>query len=575
MFDQFSSSLQENSLETDALNFALNQTQSKLQTFFATSTASEELNQVFDITDQNASNLLITNGKNGIFDIPQLQILPDVMMNGAQAAFSVAKDTIYLAESLVESNILEIEKAIIEEMGHKFDTLLNPTSDTPGDEGEKFKNTVLNLPGSEAESWRIETENDFGTIIVNGEIIEVEQSYTSLVSSAPGFTKNKGGWTNNTLYPRVSGDVNGDGRDDIVGFASNKVYVALSNGNGTFGTPIASLPSSTNGFTTNVGGWTDNNNYPRVLGDVNGDNKDDIVGFGASRVFVSLSNGNGTFTTPVAYNVALTKNNGGWTDNNTYPRMLGDVNGDGRDDIVGFGANRVFVSLSNSNGSFGTPIASLPSSTNGFTTSVGGWTNNNTYPRMLGDVNGDGRDDIVGFGASRVFVSLSNGNGTFSSPIGSTPSASNGFTTNVGGWTDNNNYPRMLADVNGDNKDDIVGFGASSAFVSLSNGNGSFAAPVAYNIALTKNNGGWSDNNNYPRIVGDVNGDNKGDLIGFGASDVFTSLSGTNTVTKPTVSLTTTDSSAAETTSGQTANPGQFTVTRTGVIPNPVIKRYE
>jgi murein DD-endopeptidase MepM/ murein hydrolase activator NlpD len=578
MFDQFSSSLQENSLETDALNFALNQAQSKLQTFFATSTASEELNQVFDITDQNASNLLITNGKNAIFDIPQLQILPDTMMNGAQAAFSVAKDTIYLAESLLESNTLDIEKAIIEEMGHKFDTLLNPNSDTPGDEGEKFKNTIFSLPVSDAESWRIQTENDFGTIIINSEVIEVEQSYTSLVRSSPGFTKNLGGWTDNTIYPRVSGDVNGDGKDDIVGFGASQVAVSLSNGDGTFRTPITSTPSPTNGFTTNVGGWTNNNLYPRMLGDVNGDGRDDIVGFGISQVSVSLSNGSGSFSTPInstpSSTNGFTTGVGGWTDNNTYPRMLGDVNGDGRDDIVGFGANRVFVSLSNGNGTFGVPIASLPSSTNGFTTGVGGWTNNNTYPRMLGDVNGDGRDDIVGFGTNHVFVSLSNGNGTFGVPIASLPSSTNGFTTGVGGWTDNNNYPRVLADVNGDNRDDIVGFGGSSVFVSLSNGNGTFAAPASYNIALTKNNGSWTDNNNYPRIVGDVNGDRKDDLIGFGASDVFTSLSGTNTVTKPTVSLTTTDSSAAETTSGQTANPGQFTVTRTGVTTNPLLVYY-
>jgi murein DD-endopeptidase MepM/ murein hydrolase activator NlpD len=147
----------------------------------------------------------------------------------------------------------------------------------------------------------------------------------------------------------------------------------------------------------------------------------------------------------------------------------------------------------------------------------------------LGDVNGDGKDDIVGFGATNVFVSLSNGNGTFGVPIASNP----GFTKNVGGWSDNNNYPRLLADVNGDNRDDIVGFGATNVFVSLSNGNGTFGAPVAYSPGLTKNIGGWTDNNNYPRVVGDVNKDGKDDLIGFGASDVFVSLSGSNVTPPP------------------------------------------
>ncbi|MDF5735503.1 MULTISPECIES: hypothetical protein [unclassified Nostoc] len=42
----------------------------------------------------------------------------------------------------------------------------------------------------------------------------------------------------------------------------------------------------------------------------------------------------------------------------------------------------------------------------GFTVVDGGWTSFNQYPRQLGDINGDGRNDIVGFGNSDVYVSL-------------------------------------------------------------------------------------------------------------------------------------------------------------------------
>jgi hypothetical protein len=183
---------------------------------------------------------------------------------------------------------------------------------------------------------------------------------------------------------------------------------------------------------------------------------------------------------------------------------------------VGFGETSVYVSFGNTNGTFGDPIASSP----GFTNSGGGWTNNNNYPRVVGDVNGDGRADIVGFGETSVYVSFGNTNGTFGDPIASSP----GFTNSGGGWTDNNNFPRLLADVNGDYRADIIGFGSANVFVSLSNGNGTFGTPTAYSASLTKEVGGWTNNNNYPRVAGDVNNDGKADLIGFGESDVFVSL---------------------------------------------------
>jgi hypothetical protein len=49
--------------------------------------------------------------------------------------------------------------------------------------------------------------------------------------------------------------------------------------------------------------------------------------------------------------------------------------------------------------------------------SAGGWGDQATYPVALGDVNGDGMDDIVGFGSAGVYVSLATGGGNFAEPI--------------------------------------------------------------------------------------------------------------------------------------------------------------
>ncbi len=43
----------------------------------------------------------------------------------------------------------------------------------------------------------------------------------------------------------------------------------------------------------------------------------------------------------------------------------------------------------------------------------GSWTSQTTFPRELADVNGDHKVDIVGFGNDGVYIALGNGDGTF------------------------------------------------------------------------------------------------------------------------------------------------------------------
>jgi hypothetical protein len=137
-------------------------------------------------------------------------------------------------------------------------------------------------------------------------------------------------------FPAV-GDVNGDGRDDIVTFtrgSTGDVYVALSNGSG-FGAGAK---------------WHDwfapGTEQPRV-GDVDGDGKADIVTFtndSQGDVYVALSSG--------------TSFGGGakWHDwfapTGEFP-YLGDFDGDGKGDVVAFtrsASGDVFVALSTGSG---------------------------------------------------------------------------------------------------------------------------------------------------------------------------------------------------------------------------------
>ena len=69
---------------------------------------------------------------------------------------------------------------------------------------------------------------------------------------------------------------------------------------------------------------------------MNGDGMDDIVGFARFGVFVSLATGNGHFAPPTFELAAFAPGAGGWISDDLFTRELADVNGDGRRRFVGF-----------------------------------------------------------------------------------------------------------------------------------------------------------------------------------------------------------------------------------------------
>jgi hypothetical protein len=154
------------------------------------------------------------------------------------------------------------------------------------------------------------------------------------------------------------------------------------------------------------GGWNSDDKFPRELADVNGDHMADIVGFGSRGVYVALASGGGAFGTPLLKTSAFGEE-GGWISQDRFPRHLADVNGDGKIDIVGFGDAGVAVAFGNGDASFQPAVADLRGF--GAGSSAGGWSSNDAFPRVLADVNGDGASDIIGFGNAGVYEALSNG----------------------------------------------------------------------------------------------------------------------------------------------------------------------
>ncbi len=320
-------------------------------------------------------------------------------------------------------------------------------------------------------------------------------------------------------HPRFLEDVNGDGKKDIVAFGNDGVYVSLSTGSG-FGPPIRWVA----GYSHNNGDWRADRHI-RLLADVNGDGKKDVVGFGDIGVYVSLSVNtypNPKFTEPslwvigYGYNFIYTKFSTTALRVDKHPRLLADVNGDGKEDVVAFAKDGTYVSLSTGS-SFGSPSR--------WTTGYGydsGW-RVDKHPRFLADVNGDGKQDVVGFGENGTYVSISNGS-SFSTPTRLT--SSYGYNS---GWRVDK-HPRFLADVNGDGKQDIVGFSNIGTYVSLST-YGGFTPSSRWTVGYGYNSGWWV--HRHPRFLADVNGDGKQDIVGFGNSGTYVSLSTGSSFTDP------------------------------------------
>ena len=272
------------------------------------------------------------------------------------------------------------------------------------------------------------------------------------VAKSTSFTVFQG-WDNYEKNPRHVADVNGDDRADIISFGDNVVVVALGQENGTFDSNISAISNFTPGQ-----GWANLNQYPRQVADVNGDGCADIIGFGGNKVFVALEQENGTFNSfKVAKSTSFTMAQG-WDNYEKNPRQVADVNSDGRADIIGFGDNNVAVALGQTNGTFGGNINAITN----FTPGAGGWSNFESRPRQVADVNADGRADIVGFGINKIVVALGQTDGTFD-VINYNTFGSDLF--NLGDWNSFNQNPRHIADVTGDGKADVIAFGANTVYV--------------------------------------------------------------------------------------------------------------
>ncbi|VAW90812.1 hypothetical protein MNBD_GAMMA22-282 [hydrothermal vent metagenome] len=316
-----------------------------------------------------------------------------------------------------------------------------------------------------------------------------------------------------SLHLHQLADVTGDGNPDIVAFTDDGVKVAVNDGTGNFAAASLWIDDYGANQTWRIG------KHPRLLADFNNDKKMDIVAFRSTGVEIAFSTGI-SFLKPTEivlaeYGFAAVA--GSWTIN--HPRVMAYVNDDNYPDIVGFGTGGTVTYLNDQNGRF------VP--TRWYVPNFG---TDNAYRidrhlRLLVDVNNDKKDDIMAFANGAVVISQAkqdNFDSTFYV-------ASNQFSYNAG-WRIQND-PRFLSDINGDGLPDIIGFGPQNGpgtdggvLYSLNTGNNGIYAPMKKWLDEFSFLKGWTVNDN-PRLMADVNGDGTDDIIGFDDSEVVVEFS--------------------------------------------------
>ncbi len=122
---------------------------------------------------------------------PQIEILDSSILGNASGAYGTSTNKIYLAANFLDTATeTDIIAVLLEEYGHFIDAHINQT-DSAGDEGDIFSNLVRGNSLSAGTLQALKGENDWATITVGGQSIEIEQA--TMFLSDLNFTASAGG----------------------------------------------------------------------------------------------------------------------------------------------------------------------------------------------------------------------------------------------------------------------------------------------------------------------------------------------------------------------------------------------
>jgi hypothetical protein len=311
------------------------------------------------------------------------------------------------------------------------------------DGGPRTHTVVANEPSTHTATFALDTTGPEDLVV-----LDQSSGDTRLTSLSSGGASRLGPATEWPLtgLRLLAGDVRGDGAGDVVlvrrlATGGLQLYTVPWHSGGFYDTSAGALWATVSG-----GGWSFDGSR-QLIGDVDGDGRNDVVSVhrqskGGLNVYVHRNTGT-SFASPVLWQSLKT---GGWSYDNSR-QMLADVDGDGSADLVSShrqSAGGLHLWAHRSTGSaFASPVvwADLRN---------GGWSYANSR-QVAGDVNGDGRDDIVSSheqstGGLLIWAHRSTG-GAFASPAVWSD-------LKTGGWSFDQSL-QLAADIDADGDGDL------------------------------------------------------------------------------------------------------------------------
>lgn len=277
------------------------------------------------------------------------------------------------------------------------------------------------------------------------------------------------------------GDLNGDSNLDLAidSHDSYGVMVMLGDGKGGLG------PAPNSPIVMKQGGHP--HTHGLAIGDLNGDRKLDLitVNNADNDVSIAFGDGRGGFTrAPATFAVGPSP----------YPMALGDVNNDGRPDIIATATATGPMRAQQLSSSFALTLL-LNDGHGGFRASQLPLRKGEPWVAAIGDVNGDHKPDVVAthHNQSVLTVLLGDGAGRFTEAPGSPFDF--GRTA----------FDVVLVDVNHDGQLDAVAAAGEGVRVMLGDGRGNFKAAPGSPFLTGK--GVWH------LAVSDLNGDGRLDVV--------------------------------------------------------------